>query len=64
MSDGSQTTFTAMRDGTREDYQLIRRHSLEFFAGLPDRVLTHLRLLAGDTGGYAVDPSRRVEATP
>ena len=40
---------------TREDYQLIGRHSLEFFQGLPDRILTHLRLLAGDTGGYAVD---------
>ncbi len=49
------TTFTAMRDGTREDYQLIGRHSLEFFAGLPDRILKHLRLLEGDTGGYAVD---------
>jgi predicted HD phosphohydrolase len=44
-----------MRDATREDYQLIGRHSLEFFAGLPDRILGHLSLLAGDTGGYAVD---------
>ena len=55
MSDPKQTTFTAMRDASREDYQLIGRHSLEFFSGLPDRVLTHLRLLEGDTGGYAVD---------
>ncbi|MEN8160397.1 MAG: HD domain-containing protein [Myxococcota bacterium] len=51
----AQTRFTAMRDATREDYQLIGRHSLEFFQGLPDRVLTHLQILAGDTGGYAVD---------
>ena len=51
----SATTFTAMRDATREDYQLIGRHARGFFAGLPDRVLTHLQLLAGDTGGYAVD---------
>jgi len=51
----AQTRFTAMRDATREDYQLIGRHSLAFFQGLPDRVLTHLKLLAGDTGGYAVD---------
>jgi predicted HD phosphohydrolase len=50
-----QTTFTAMRDATREDYQAIGRHSVEFFAGLPERILTHLSLLAGDTGGYAVD---------
>ena len=51
-----QTTFTAMRDATAADYQVvIARHSLEFFQGLPDRILAHLRLLAGDTGGYAVD---------
>jgi predicted HD phosphohydrolase len=51
----SETSFTAMRDASREDYQLIGRHSFEFFQGLPDRILTHLNLLAGDTGGYAVD---------
>ena len=50
-----QTTFTAMRDATREDYQEIGRHSLDFFRGLPDRILDHLRLLAGDPGAYAVD---------
>ena len=51
----ARTTFTSMRDATREDYQVIGKHSLAFFSGLPDRVLQHLRLLAGDTGGYAVD---------
>ena len=55
MSTPKQTSFTAMRDASFEDYQAIGRHSLEFFAGLPDRVLSHLRLLEGDTGGYAVD---------
>ncbi|HIG71055.1 MAG TPA: phosphohydrolase [Myxococcales bacterium] len=55
MSDSQDTTFTAMRDATREDYQKIGRLSLEFAAGLPSRVLTHLQLLQGDTGGYAVD---------
>ena len=54
-SQARQTRFRAMRDATREDYQIIGRHSLEFFAGLPDRVLAHLKLLQGDTGGYAVD---------
>jgi predicted HD phosphohydrolase len=49
------TTFTAMRDGTREDYQIIARYDADFVAGLPDRILAHLRLLAGTTGGYAVD---------
>ena len=51
----TETHFTAMRDATRDDYQVIGRHSLEFFNGLPDRVLAHLKLLGGDTGGYAVD---------
>lgn len=48
------TTFTRMRDATAEDYRIIGKHSLEFFAGLPDRILAHLKLLDGDTGGYAV----------
>jgi len=55
MSEIVGTTFTAMRDATREEYEAIGRHSLEFFQGLPDRILRHLRLLEGDTGGYAVD---------
>ncbi len=55
MSKPAETSFTAMRDATREDYQAIGRHAMEFYKGLPDRVLTHLSLLEGDTGGYAVD---------
>jgi len=55
VSSPRQTTFTAMRDATRDDYLAIGRHSQDFFAGLPDRILAHLSLLAGDTGGYAVD---------
>lgn len=50
-----QTTFWAMREASREDYQKIGRHSLAFFGDLPRRVLAHLEILAGDTGGYAVD---------
>jgi predicted HD phosphohydrolase len=48
------TEFTRMQDATRDDYKVIARHSLEFFAGLPDRILSHLELLDSDTGGYAV----------
>ena len=50
----ADTTFTRMQDATRDDYKIIGRHSLEFFAGLPDRILSHLELLDSDTGGYAV----------
>ncbi len=49
------TNFTRMVDASREDYQLIARHTLQFFQALPDRILKHLRLLEGDTAGYAVD---------
>jgi len=54
MSGAPDTTFTRMQDATHEDYQIIARHSLDFFRGLPDRLLKHLELLEGDTGGYAV----------
>src|SRR5499427_9514701 len=48
-------TFTRMTDATAGDYATILRHSVGFLQGLPDRVLRHLALLGGDTGGYAVD---------
>jgi len=53
--DQARTAFTAMRDATHADYQVIGRQSVEYFLGLPDRILTHLQLLGGDYGGYAVD---------
>jgi predicted HD phosphohydrolase len=49
------TTFTRMQDATKADYEIIGLHAMGFIGGLPDRVMTHLQLLAGDTGGYAVD---------
>lgn len=50
-----QTTFTRMQDATQDDYQIVGSHAMHFMAGLAGRVLAHLELLAGDTGGYAVD---------
>jgi len=50
-----RATFTTMAESTAEDWQLIAGHAAEFMGGLPDRVLTHLRLLDGDYGGFAVD---------
>jgi predicted HD phosphohydrolase len=44
-----------MTDATREDYQVIATHGAAFMQRLPERVVAHLQLLAGDTGGYAVD---------
>jgi predicted HD phosphohydrolase len=50
-----RATFHAMDEGTQEDWQKIAVGALHMYAGLPDRVLTHLRLLDGDFGGFAVD---------
>ncbi len=53
--DEAQTSFTAMREATADDYRVIGRHTLDFFQDLPDRLFEPLRILSGDTGGYAVD---------
>ena len=47
--------FHAMVEGTAEDWSIIAGDMVGFYKGLPDRVLTHLRLLGGDHGGFAVD---------
>ena len=55
MTDLVQTTFARMQDASKADYDVILRQSMAWNAGLPDRVLRHLELLAGESGGYAVD---------
>ena len=50
-----QATFTEMLNGTEEDYAIIGEHFADFAKALPDRVLKHLSILEGDTGGFAVD---------
>lgn len=48
-------TFRAMQDGTAEDWSIISEHFRPFAKNLPDRILTHLRLLDGDYGGFPID---------
>ena len=50
-----QAGFSAMVDGTEEDYQKISKAFGEFSKTLPDRVMDHLKMLQGDFGGFAVD---------
>lgn len=50
-----RASFHAMTDGTAEDWSIIAGKTIELFLGLPDRLLSHLRLLEGDFGGFAVD---------
>ena len=47
--------FRAMTDGTAEDWAKIANASVSFGRDLPNRVITHLKLLEGDCGGFAVD---------
>ena len=52
---GARAGFTAMKDGTAEDWAIIGGQFREFGHGLADRVLAHLSLLDGDFGGFAID---------
>ena len=54
-SHADQATFTRMDEGTAEDWQAIGRHFAPFARQLSDRVLTHLKLLDGDYGGFPID---------
>lgn len=51
----ARARFTAMTEGTAEDWGIISSHFMPYAAKLPERVLTHLRLLDGDYGGFPVD---------
>lgn len=51
----ARARFTAMADGTGEDWAAIGAAAGPFQRALPDRLLTHLKLLEGDHGGFAVD---------
>src|SRR5437870_973550 len=60
MADGhdraqDRAKFKAMTEGTQEDWGKILISALEFNRGLGERVLTHLKLLGGDFGGFPVD---------
>jgi predicted HD phosphohydrolase len=51
----TRATFTRTQDSTRQDWQLISKEFAPFAKSLPDRVMTHLRLLEGDYGGFPID---------
>ena len=60
MADGEhgaqeRAKYIQMADGTLEDWQIIGKHAGAFQRGLAGRVLSHLKLLDGDFGGYPVD---------
>lgn len=47
-------SFTQMKDGTREDYELLERLEADYARGLPDRLMTALRALEHSLSGYKV----------
>jgi predicted HD phosphohydrolase len=47
--------FKSMCESTKQDWDIIITRYQPFARELPDRVLAHLQLLAGDSGGYAID---------
>ena len=46
-----RATFSAMQEGTAEDWGIISDHYRPFAKQLPDRIIAHLMLLDGDFGG-------------
>jgi predicted HD phosphohydrolase len=53
--DHERAKFHAMVDGTPQDWAIIANASIEFGRDLPWRLVTHLKLLQGDCGGFAID---------
>ena len=51
----ARTTFTAMAESTADDWKIISREEQASSRGHAGRVLEHLKLLGGETHGYAVD---------
>ncbi len=47
--------FKSMKESTKADWDIIVERYQPFAKELADRILTHLRLLGGDSGGFAVD---------
>ena len=47
-------SFTRMSDGTKADYDLLHASEQKFIAALPDRIMTHLKLLEDSTSGYQI----------
>ena len=47
--------FTRLEDSTKDDWDMLLPFEMAFADGLGDRILTHLKLLDGDAGGYPVN---------
>lgn len=50
-----QASFTEMVNGTADDYKIIGEWGKDHTLSLSKRLIEHMKLLKGDTGGFAVD---------
>lgn len=50
-----RASFTSIQQSTPADWQIIAKEFGGYTQALPDRVITHLKLLEGDFGGFPVD---------
>ena len=50
-----KASFTDLQHSKAEDWKIIGEDFKAYAAKLPDRILTHLKLLDGDFGGFPVD---------
>lgn len=51
----TKASFTHMKDGTAADWKIIAESFNHYAGGLAERILSHLKLLQGDFGGFQVD---------
>ena len=49
-----QVSFTAMKDGTKEDYEFLEEHEVEYTKGTADRLLHALEHLDEGLSGYKI----------
>lgn len=54
-SDGPRAGYTEMAKSTQEDWDIIVDQMKPHQKALPQRLIAHMQLLAGDYGGYPVD---------
>ena len=50
-----QVSFTAMKDGSQEDFLIIRANDEITARELPDRIVEHLQKMADDDGAYKIN---------
>lgn len=51
---GKTVSFNSMKNGTIQDYQIIKENDSETARDLPHRLIDHLKKMAEDDGAYKI----------